>query len=207
MSEQSQREKDFTFKQIREEWNSEIVTTIENCKKLSKMVDMPFTDMPNIMITYNNKLVSLEKQFLKAGIDFYNSLHCESRFVIQFELQGIIISAQNCISSYVSSLTISKEQYDDFVNSFKKPSLFDQVFKGKKYAPKNSLLTPEQKADAKSFMNKYIELNDYIQNFSVKDNIAEALQLYKVFALANGVTDSDLEKRFEKIAYEISLID
>ena len=40
MSEQSQREKDFTFKQIREEWNSEIVTTIENCKKLSKMVSL-----------------------------------------------------------------------------------------------------------------------------------------------------------------------
>lgn len=207
MSEQSQQEKELTFKEIREKWNSEIVTTIENCKKLSKMVGMPFTDIPNIIITYNNKLVALEKQFSKVGIDFYDSLNCESRFVIQFELQGIIISAQNCISSYISSLTISKEQYDDFVNSFKKPSLFDQVFKGKQYAPKTSLLTPEQKNNAKSFMDKYIELNDYIQNFSVKDNIAEALQLYKVFALANGVTDSDLEKRFEKIAYEISLID
>lgn len=207
MSEQSQREKELTFKEIREKWNSEIVTTIENCKKLSKMVGMPFTDIPNIIITYNNKLVALEKQFSKVGIDFYDSVNCESRFVIQFELQGIIISAQNCISSYISSLTISKEQYDDFVNSFKKPSLFDQVFKGKKYAPKTSLLTPEQKSNAKSFMDKYIELNDYIQNFSVKDNIAEALQLYKVFALATGVAYSDLEKRFEKIAYEVSLID
>lgn len=151
MSEQSEREKEITFKQIREEWNSEITTTIENCKKLSEMVGMPLTDMPNIIITYNNKIVTLEKQFSKAGIDFFDSLHCESRFVIQFELQGIIISAQNCISSYISSLTISKDQYDDFVNSFKKPSLFDQVFKGKKYTPKTSLLTPEQKANGKIF--------------------------------------------------------
>lgn len=60
---------------------------------------------------------------------------------------------------------------------------------------------------AKSFMNKYIELNDYIQDFSVKDNIVESILLYKAFALANGVSYSDLEKRFEKIAYEISLID
>lgn len=202
MSEKSQRETN----NIREKSFNKMADIIDNCQEISKLLNLEYVEIPNIVITYNNKIVFLKQEFEKMGIDFYNSQNCESRFIIEFKLQSLITFAENYIASYLSVLSISKKQLDDFVDSYKKPSFFDKVFKSVKYAPKTSLLTPEQKHDAIYFFKKYIEYNNAIYSFSLKDNMNEAISFYRDFAIENGVSDKDFDTRVKKIHCELSLL-
>lgn len=207
MSEKSEREKAITFTNIRESYFDKMVNIIENCDELSKLYNLKQERIPNIIITYNNKIIALEKEFKKAGIDFYDNTECESRFIIEFQLQSLIISAFNYINYYISELSVSETQANEFINSFKRPSFFERTFKGAKYAPKTSLLTPKQKQKAISFLKKYVECNNAIYSFSLKDNMEEAISLYRNCAVANGfVSDKAFNTRIEKIHSELKLL-
>lgn len=207
MSEKSERERSTTFSNIRELSFDKMVEVIDNCNELAKLHGLNQARIPNIIITYNNKIIALEKEFKKAGIDFYDNTECESRFIIEFQLQSLIISAFNYINYYISELSVSETQANEFINSFKKPSFFERTFKGAKYAPKTSLLTPEQKQSAISFLKKYVECNDVLYTFSLKDNMEKSISFYRNYVVAQGgVADKDFNTRVEKIHSELKLL-
>lgn len=199
MSEKNERkqEKAIAFKEMAE--------LIENCHELSKLHHLKQVEIPNIIITYNNKILLLAHEFKKIGINFYDVTQCESSSIIDFQLLSIITAATHYIESYVSSLSVSKEQTDEYVASYKKPSLFKRIFKGATYAPKKSFITDQRKQDAMSFMKKYKTCNDAIYNFRLTD-MATAISFYRKYAASNGVSDKDLDARVEKIHAELSLL-
>lgn len=138
MSEESKREKEITFQRIREEANGKMAASIENCNIISKCLGLGEISLPNIIITYNNKIIEIEKEFTKAGIDFYDRLQCESRFIIEQKLQALIIKANDCLLKYLSTLQISKEQMEEFVASYKKPSFLKRLLKKQHISPSSA---------------------------------------------------------------------
>lgn len=207
MSEKSERERSTTFSNIRELSFDKMVDVIDNCNELARLHGLKQERIPNIIITYNNKIIALEKEFKKAGIDFYDNTECESRFIIEFQLQSLIISAFYYINSYMSALAVSENQANEFVDSFKKPSFFEKAFKGAQYAPKTSLLTPEQKQSAISFLKKYVECDNTLYTFSLKDNMEKSISFYRDYVVTQGgVSDKDFNTRVEKIHSELKLL-
>lgn len=161
-------------------------------------------EIPNIAITCNNKIIALENEFKQAGINFFES---ECYFVIEFRLQSIMSVAYDNLRKCVSMLKVSEDQINEFINSFKRPSFFEIVFKGAKYEPKTSLLTPEQKENVLFFVKKYIAFDNLIFSFSLKDEMENTIAFYKSVAVTNGiVTEEEFNYRFEKIFQELSLL-
>lgn len=201
MSEESKREKEITFQRIREEANGKMLESIENCNILSKMLGLGEISLPNIIVTYNNKIIALEKEFTKVGIDFYDRLQCESRFIIEQRLQALILKSNECLSRFTSTLSIPKEQFEEFYASYKKPTFFEKTFKGVKYQPKKAILTPEQKKKAISFLHNFEECNRRIEEFSIKNDMIEAILFGRILSIMNGV--SDFDERIQKIDSEL----
>lgn len=201
MSDESKREKEITFQRIREESNGKMLEAIENCNIISKMLGLGEFSLPNIMVTYNNKIIALEKEFAEAGIDFYDRFQCESRFIIEQRLQALILKSNECISRFTSTLSIPKEQLKEFFDSYKKPTFFEKTFKGVKYQPKKAVLTPEQKKRAISCLRDFEECNQRIEEFSIKNDIIEAILFGRILSTINGV--SDFDERIQKIDSEL----
>lgn len=201
MSNESKRVKELTFKRIREESNPKMSETIQNCNNLSKSLGEGEISLPNIIITYNNKIIALEKEFTKAGIDFYDRFQCESRFILEQRLQALILKANESISTLISTLCVPTEQISEYVESHKKPTFFEKAFKGAKYQPKNSVLTPNQKEKVKSCIKDYKSYNRKIEEFSIENDMIEAILFSRILSTLNGVTDFD--ERIEKIDAEL----
>lgn len=201
MSEESKREREATLKVIREEANDELSKTIENCNKIAMALDIGKTSLPNIIITYHNKIIAIEKDFSKAGIDYYDRLQCESRFIIEQWLNVIIIQSMTCLEKFISKTRIPKEQIEEFCDSYKKPTFFQKVFKGAKYEPKKSLMTPTQKEDAMSYLNEYKECSKKIEHFSIQNDMIEAILAGRILSTSNGFLDFD--ERISKIDMEL----
>lgn len=204
MSEESKREKEITFKRIREESSGKMLESIENCNILSKMLGLGEISLPNIIITYNNKIIAIEKEFNNAGIDFYDRFQCESRFIIEQRLQSLILDATNCLTKFIATLNISKEQVEEFVMSYKKPSFFAKTFKRAKYEPKNCILTPVQKEIAMIYLKTFKSYNDLIESFTIKDDMIEAILFGRILSTANGFTNFD--ERIPKIDSELQML-
>ena len=201
MSEESKRIKETTFQRIREDANVNMSESIENCNIISKILGFGEISLPNIIITYNNKIIALEKEFSKAGIDFYDRFQCESRFILEQQLQALILQSNECLNEFISTLNISKAQVDEFVASYKRPTFFKKIFKRAKYQPKKSIVTPEQKEKAMSCLRDFKECNRKIEEFSIENNMAEAILFSKILSEINGITDFD--KRISKINAEL----
>lgn len=201
MSDESKREKELTFKRIREEANEKMSQAIQDCNKLSMCLGEGELSLPNIIITYNNKIIALEKEFTKAGIDFYDRFQCESRFILEQRLQAVILNANSCIATLFSTLSVSKEQINEYVESYKKPTFFEKTFKGVKYQPKKSVLTPEQKVTVQSCIRNYTKYNHKIENFSIEEDMIEAILFARILSTVNGITDFD--ERIAKIDTEL----
>lgn len=204
MSEESIREKEVTFNRIRQEANNSMYEVIKNCNAMTKMLSLKKSDLKNIIITYNNKIIELEKEFNKAGIDFYDRTQCESRFIIENRLQGIILTGKKYISDYISTLNIPKEQMEQFVDSYKKPSTFNKIFKGQKYQPMKCVLTPEQSKLSAELLQNYLNCCNQLSEFTIEKDIVEAILYYKVLANTLGTTDFD--SRINSIDKELQML-
>lgn len=201
MNENAKKEKEITFKRIREDISPKLTETIQNCYTLRKYLGLPDEEIPNIVVLYNNKIIEIEKEFNKAKIDFYDREKCEARFIIENRLQGAILTAKDALSNYISVFNISKQQLEDFLNSYKKPSLFERIFKGEKYEPKESLFTPQQIEKSKEYFNIYMNCYNKVRYFSIKNDIIESILYYRILAAQLHVQNFD--SRIDKIDYEI----
>lgn len=206
MSQESKKEKEITFKVIREKANSDMVDVIQSCNSISKTLGLGNIDIPNIIIAYNNKIIELEKEFAKAGIDFYDRNMCESRLILENKLQSLILIGKSCLEKYTSSIVIHDEQANKYVQSHKKPSTFERLFKGAKYNPINSFVTPEQVENSKVYLKDYNICYNKVSDFTIKDNMVEAILFYRVLATTRGITDFDtridtLDKELNKLGY------
>lgn len=204
MSKESEQERSLTFQQIRENSMEKMSNTLDDCKRLIRFMGLGDISLSNIIIRYNNRIIALEKEFTRAGIDFYDRLDCESRFIIEQRLQAYILEAKIYLDTIHSTLNISKEQIQEFVDSRKnKPNFFQRVFLHQKYQPKKSVLTPEQMETVKSAIHKLEECSDKVYNFSIKNDFEEAILFSFILSVANGATIEDLKKRLTKIDSEI----
>lgn len=201
MSEESIRERQETFKRIREQANGDMCEVIKNCNIISRNLGLGKCEIPNIIIAYNNKIIELEKEFNKAGIDFYDRTQCESRFIIENILQALILTAKSYIDKYIAATSVSESQVQEFMDSWKKPSTFDKIFKGSKFEPKRSILTPEQIKTSRECIANYIKCYDKMYDFTIQNNIVEAILFYRVLAMARGV--SDFDSRIDTIDMEL----
>ena len=209
MSKESIKEREETFKRLREQVNGDMCEVIKNCGIISRNYGLGKLDrdeMPNIIIAYNNKIIELEREFKKAGIDFFDRTECESRFIIENKLQALILKGNSCIKQFLAAVNVSEAQAQEFADSWKKPSTFDKIFKGAKFEPKHSILTPEQIATAKQCISAYVDYSNQLYNFTIQDNIVEAILFYRFLSIARGVTDFDsridtIDAELQKLGY------
>lgn len=171
MSEESKREKEITFKRIREDDSIKMTETIENCNTIANLFELGELSLPNIIDTYDNKIVSLEEEFTKSGIDFYDRFQCESRFILEQRLQALILKAKEHLNTFVSICDGS------------------------------SSLTYAQKKKAIFCIVDFKKCNRKIEEFSIKQNMIEAILFGKILSTANGF--SDFDKRILKINAEL----
>ena len=193
MSESSTRQKQETFNNIRNDVIPEMAKIIRRCNLIEKKLSLPKHNIPNVIVAYNNKIIEIEKEFSKAGIDFYDPIKCKTRFIIENQLQSYILLAKYALNKYISIINISKEQLDAFVNSYKKPSLFAKVFKKAKYHPKKSVLNPQELLDAKLCIEECKKYYEAIYSFTLKDSIVDAILYYSILLKLNG---TDIEYEF-----------
>ena len=206
MSKESIQERELTFKRIREQANGDMYEVIKNCNTISKTLGLGNCDLPNIVIAYNNKIIELEKEFTNVGIDFYDRTQCESRFIIENKLQSLIIIGNSFIQEYINTLHVSEEQSKEFIDSWKRPSTFEKLFKKAKFEPKRSILTKEQIERSQILKSNFMNCYDKLYDFTIQDNMVEAILLYKVLTTARGVEDFDsridtIDKELQKLGY------
>ena len=177
---------------------------IKSYYELLKLHGIKCEEIPNIAITCNNKIIALENQFKKAGLNFFES---ECYFVILFRFQHLMSEAYTALQDSVSTLKVSKEQANEFVNSYKQPSFFEKLFKHAKYEPKTSFLTPEQKQNIKVLIQQYIGFDNMIFSFSLNTDMENAIAFYKAIAVTNGIiTEENFNHRTRKIFQELRIL-
>lgn len=201
MSKESIKEREETFKRIREQANGDMCEVIKNLNIIARNFGLKKNELPNIIIAYNNKLIELEREFTNAGIDFFDRTQCECRFIIENKLQALILLGKSYLDKYLAATYVSEAQVQDFANSWKKPSTFDKVFKGAKFEPKLSILTPEQIVKTKEATSAYIDCYNKLYEFTIRDSIVEAILFYRVLAMARGV--SNFDSRIDTIDTEL----
>lgn len=206
MSKESIKEREATFKRIREQSTGDMSEAIKNLGIIARNFGLEKNELPNIIIAYHNKIIELEKQFDKAGIDFFDRTKCECRFIIENKLQSLILSGKACLDGYLAAVKVSETQAQEFVDSWKKPSTFDKVFKGAKFEPKRSILTPEQIEKTKESISAYMDCYNKLYEFTIQDSIVEAILFYRILAMARGVADFDsridtIDSELQKLGY------
>ena len=201
MSEYSKKEREHTFNVIREFTNPKMCETIENCHKITRCLGLPKQNIPNIIVAYNNRILELEKEFNKVGIDFYDNKECETRFIIENRMQGSILLGKEALTKYFVNLKVSKEQAKDFVDSYKHPTKFQKVFKKAKYEPKKSILNFEQKKNSTQYLKEYITHYNKVANFSIQNDIIEAILFYRILVMRIG--EQNFDSRIDTIDSEL----
>lgn len=171
MSRESKLEKEITFKRIREDASVQMAETIENCNAIAYLLGLGELSLPNIIDTYASKIVALEEEFTKSDIDFYDRFQCESRFILEQRLQALILKAKEYLSSFVSTCDNSSS----LTYAQKKKAMFDIV--------------------------NFRKCNRKIENFSIKQDMIEAILFGKILSTANGF--SDFDERILKIDTEL----
>ena len=206
MSEISNREKEIFLGKILNECNTYINTNIDNCSKLAKYFGLGQPNLPNIAIYCYNKLISLEKEFKNFGINFFDHQNCACFIIIARNFRIMLAKSDYILKNYSKILTVSKEQVKEYVDSFKKPSFFDAIFKGAKYSPRKSILTDKQIHDSKICIKEYLSYCDQIYDFSIPDGIVESFKRYYAYSILSGKKVSDnfvskLVSEVQKLGY------
>lgn len=206
MSERSKREKEAFLNKISQECNESVTNAIEECFNLSKSLGLGKPNIPNITIYYHNKLISLEKDFANASIDFFDDRECACYIIIRRNFDMLLIQSIAYLNNYANILKISKEQIVEYIDSFKKPRFFDMVFKGSKYSPKKSILTDKQISDSKLCIKKYVSYCNQIDNFSIPDDIVKVFKQYYIYSTISGKKISDefvsrIDTEIQKLGY------
>lgn len=204
MSERSNRERKVFFDKISQECNQSINTTIEKCSKVSKSLGLGQLDVPHIATYYHNKMISLEKDFANAGINFFDDTDCACYTIITRNFDILLTKSVESLNNYAKILDVSKEQIEEYINSFKKPGFFDKIIKGEKYSPKKSILTDKQIHDSELCIKEYISYCEQIYNFSIPNDIVEAFKYYYIYSTINGKEISD--EFVSKIDTEIQML-
>ena len=177
---------------IRDDALGKMNTVIANCNTILKELALPKKDIPNIITAYNNRILIIEKEFKKAGIDYYDREQCETRFIIENRMQATILFGKDAISKYLAILSnISKEQKKDFINIakniHKKPKAVKKAMKNRQHP----LLSNEQIDNSNKALQEYLDCYDKVADFSITNDIIEAILFYKVLASTRCIENFD----------------
>lgn len=207
MSEYSKKEKEHLFKTLREETIPNMEQVIDNCMYTRKVFCLPKVELSNIVLAYHNNMIMLDKEFAKAGIDFFDNIDCETRFAIENYFQSYILIGKNALSKYFRIISsISPDQAQEFADSYKKPTTMEKIFMGKKYEPKKCILTDSQFIKTTILLNIYKEAYNKIAYFSISEDIVAAILVYKLLSYANSRDITEridvIDKELQKLGYE-----
>lgn len=127
----------------------EIIDRINSIIRLLKNNSLDYISIPNIGITYNNKLIEIIHIYKRNGVDVSNS---SLILVISRYLQEILEEALKCIDSYAKVIEKRTDNYD-----FNKQAI--------------SIVD-----EAEKFLKVYRELDQKIFDFSIERDIVLAVQ-------------------------------
>ena len=207
MSEFSKAYKENLFKTLRDKTIPEMETVIENCLETRRILALSEIDIPNIVLAYNNKMILLNKDFEIANIDFFDNKTCETHYAIENYLQSLILIGKSALSRYFDSIrSITLEQAQDFVDSYKKPSTMEKFLKKKKYEPKKCILNENQAHETSEGLKNYYDAYKKLAYFTIQDDIIGAILVYKALSYGNGRDISDrietIDKEIQQLGYE-----
>ena len=191
-----------TMKNIRENAIGKMNEVINNCYKIMNTLSISKRDIPNIIVAYNNRILLVEKEFKKAGIEFYDRETCETRFIIENYMQGLILLGKNALSRYIYDIShIPKKNKKDFIKVSKKAKKSHNFLKRFMKNRKHPLLSNEQLDDANNALDEYLDYYNKVADFTISNDIIQAILFYKILANTRSITDFD--NRIDKVDSEL----
>lgn len=171
-------------------------------------------DIPNMGITFNNKLIELSHIFQEAGLSIYSSKIEEygelklnfvsSSFIGQaiiFDMIHIIEEGTDVLMEYNSELNKLYSKKQEKLKSLRNAGPI------KKFLLNFTLdlsYSPEEKKYLTSFLYKYSDFDDKLWNYNLRDNIVHSLVTYITNEYANhhdihGLIDESVVPDLEKL--------
>ena len=179
--------RDLLYKNI-EEITSTQTETLTQIKNTGKYVDID-TDLPNIVITFNNKLSELYQIFKKAGISMFAELNQRNGEIrLNFVGEAIIEDMKSQLSKGINTLI----EYNSCIGGItdrkiEKIRQIESAGRIKKFFLKmRSLFVPNIVTDIaeyeqdeieqiNSYLIKYKEIDEKIWNYTLRNNVAQSL--------------------------------
>lgn len=196
------------FNRIREDAQGKMCKVIGDCTTIMKTLALPKKDIPNIITAYNNRILVIEREFKAAGIDFYDREQCETRFIIEQYMEGAILLSKNSLSKYFYILSaISDKQKKDFLYISKKLNKSSAAVRKAMKNRQHPLLTNDQMDESNKALNEYLDFYDRVADFTISNDIVEAILFYKVLAYQMGVYNfndriDSIDAELQKLGYE-----
>lgn len=179
--------RDLLYKNI-EEITSTQTETLTQIKNTGKYVDID-TDLPNIVITFNNKLSELYQIFKKAGISMFAELNGKTGVIgPNFVGEAIIAYIRSQLSKGIDTLTEYNSCIGGITNKkIEKIRQIENAGRVKKFFLKiRSLFIPDIVAhiaeyeqdeikQINSYLLKYKEIDGEIWNYNLRKNVVKSL--------------------------------
>lgn len=164
---------------------SEIVTQIG---KTGQFIDID-TDMPNMGITFNNKLNELSHKFREAGISLftevnekYNLVH--SNFVGDAIIQDMILQLSNgtkALSEYSCSIEEATKKRSEKVKAVEESGPIKKLFlKIRSFFVPTSVrdltsYSEEELREVNSHLSEYKEIDENLWKYNLRDNVVQSI--------------------------------
>lgn len=181
------RYKSLVYEKVREiiSKQTELITNLE---KNGKYFDID-TDVPNVGITFNNKLVELAQIFKKAGISMFVDPNEKydfvgSNFVGDAIIEDMISQLSNgmqVLSECNSSMSKATTEKSKKVKALEESSTIKKLFfKIRSFFVTNTVLDSTSFSEAeigevKSHLSKYKEVDKNLCEYNLRDNVVQSL--------------------------------
>lgn len=151
------------------------------------------TNIPNIGITFNNKLSELSQEFEQAGTSMYAEVNEEYDYIdsnmvgdaIIADMMGQLNTALDVLEKYqVRSSEVSDKKADEVEAITKAGPIKKFFWKVRALFLSDAQIfqelwaKPEEIKEINSYLAKYRELDDKLFNYNLKDNVSESIINY-----------------------------
>ena len=151
------------------------------------------TNIPNIGITFNNKLSELSQQFEEAGVSMYADVNEEYDYIdsnmvgdaIIADMMGQLNTALDVLEKYqVRSSEVSDKKADEVEAITKAGPIKKFFWKVRALFLSDAQIfqdlwaKPEEIKEINSYLAEFRKLDDKLFNYNLKDNVSESLVKY-----------------------------
>lgn len=177
------------------------------------------TNLPNIGITFNNKLIELSQQFKEAGISMFVEFNEEYDYIdTSFVGDGIInymtsklqkgLEALEDYNNKAMEVANKKEKEVTAFNNLKPiKKLFLRIRSVFSNKPMLSLACSQQEAEEiKVLLSKYRELNEELYNYNLESDIVQTMVYHiKQMKYSDGIKPTLIKQAIEPTFKKLNL--